>query len=265
MCEIDFGNMDLFTESEDCGYEYRKKYVDSIGRFIQKSYEEAAKKRKARFTADNFLSKQEDYRREYIRMLGIPPHTQEIPKVKSKFVGQDGLCNIFRLSIEVLEDFYFYGILFVPQGAAHAPLVIAQHGGGGSPEFCADMCGENNYSHFTKKALAKQGITYIMQGTAETVTAQLPEAGQQVAGDSQVILYFGTDPENTLVEVPDFSGMTRQQASDAAGRLGLYILPKGNMDIAPNVTATVQSVAPKTKIKVGSSIELTFTDTKATD
>ena len=113
-----------------------------------------------------------------------------------------------------------------------------------------------------KKALKKQGLTCLVQGTEEVVTAQLPEAGQSVAGDSQVILYVGGEPEDTLVEVPDLTGMTRQQASDAAGVLGLYILPKGNLTVSPNVTATVQSVAPKTKIKVGSTIEVTFTDTK---
>ena len=113
--------------------------------------------------------------------------------------------------------------------------------------------------------LSKIGIGCLLQGTADTVTAQLPEAGQSVPGDSQIILYLGDNPEETRVEVPDFSGMTRQQASDAAGALGLYILVKGNMDIGQNITAVSQSVAPKTKITVGSTVELTFVDTKAND
>ena len=116
-----------------------------------------------------------------------------------------------------------------------------------------------------QKKLSQLGIGCLIQGTEDTVTAQLPEAGQSVPGDSQIILYMGGSPEETQVEVPDFSGMTRQQASDAAGALGLYILVKGNTDISPNVTATYQSVAPKTKITVGSTIEVTFTDTKVAD
>jgi beta-lactam-binding protein with PASTA domain len=113
-----------------------------------------------------------------------------------------------------------------------------------------------------KKQLAQLGIGCLLQGTQDTVTAQLPAAGTAVPGDSQIILYFGDDPRETLVEVPDFTGMTRQQANDAAGSLSLYVLVKGNTDISPNVTVAYQSVAPKTKIKVGSTVELTFTDTK---
>ena len=112
------------------------------------------------------------------------------------------------------------------------------------------------------KTLKKQGISCLVQGAGETVTAQLPEAGQSIPGDSQVILYLEGKPEDTLVEVPDFMGMTRQKAGDAAGALGLYVLIKGNMEVSPNVTVTAQSVAPKTKIKVGSTVELTFIDTK---
>ncbi len=116
-----------------------------------------------------------------------------------------------------------------------------------------------------KKKLSQLGLTCLLQGTQETVTAQLPEAGQPVPGDSQIILYLGDTPEKTQVEVPDFIGMTRQQASDAAGALGLYILVKGNTEIASNVTVMNQSVAPKTKITVGATVELTLADTKAAD
>ena len=116
-----------------------------------------------------------------------------------------------------------------------------------------------------QKKLKAVGIGCLLQGTEDTVTAQLPEAGQSVPGDSQIILYLGGDPEKTQVEVPDFSGMTRQQASDAAGMMGLYIRVKGNTEISPNVTVAYQSVSPKTKITVGSTVELTFTDTKAAD
>ena len=56
--------------------------------------------------------------------------------------------------------------------------------------------------------------------------------------------------------------MTRQQAADAAGMLGLYILPTGNKDIAPHVTATEQSVPIDTEVSVGTVVEVKFLDTK---
>ena len=120
-------------------------------------------------------------------------------------------------------------------------------------------------SQEAEKLLKEQGLTCLFQGTAEAVTAQIPAAGQAVPGDSQVILYMGEQPEEELVTVPDFTGMTRQQASDTAGSLGLYILVKGNNEIATNVTVTAQSVPKDTQVSTGTTIELEFTDTKAVD
>jgi len=65
--------------------------------------------------------------------------------------------------------------------------------------------------------------------------------------------------------VPDFSGMTRQQAHDAAGLLGLYILVQGNQELSPTVTVSAQSQAAKTEVPMGTTITLTFTDSTARD
>ena len=116
-----------------------------------------------------------------------------------------------------------------------------------------------------EKLLKSQGLTALMQGTDETVTAQLPAPGEAVPGDSQVILYFGAAPETPLVTVPDFTGMTRQQASDAAGLLGLYILVSGNPEISNQVVATQQSVPKDTQVPVGTTITLEFTHLGAAD
>jgi len=115
------------------------------------------------------------------------------------------------------------------------------------------------------KKLKALGLQYLAQGEGERVTGQLPAPGQTVSGDTQVILYMGESPEKKMVKVPDFAGMTRQQASDAAGALGLCILVKGNTDISPNIKVTVQSLPPNTEVAVGTTIGLTFTDTKVAD
>ena len=116
-----------------------------------------------------------------------------------------------------------------------------------------------------QKLLKQQGLTAQIQGTEETVTAQIPMAGQSVPGNSQVLLYLGQTPEQQTVTVPDFTGMTRQQASDAAGTLGLYVLVTGNQEISPNVKVTAQSVPKDTKVSVGTTIELLFVDTQTAD
>jgi len=115
------------------------------------------------------------------------------------------------------------------------------------------------------KSLDTLGLKYLLQGEGETVTGQLPAPGQTVPGNTQVIVYMGEKPVQRKVQVPDFTGMTRQQASDTAGLLGLYVLVKGNTDAAPNITVTAQSLPPNTETTVGTTIELTFTDTKAAD
>lgn len=116
-----------------------------------------------------------------------------------------------------------------------------------------------------QQQLKKSGLTAKIQGTGETVTAQIPGAGQSLPGGSEVLLYLDGQPEEILVTVPDFTGLNRQQASDLAGSLGLYILVSGNDSVAANVVATEQSFPPDTQVPVGTTIRLTFTDTQAKD
>ena len=113
--------------------------------------------------------------------------------------------------------------------------------------------------------LKKQGLTAMFVGSQETVTNQIPAAGMCVPGGSQVLLYLGEEPEEELVTVPDFSGMNRQQASDAAGKLGLYILITGNPEISQRVIVTAQNYEKDTQVNLGTTITLTFTDTTARD
>ena len=113
--------------------------------------------------------------------------------------------------------------------------------------------------------LKSSGLTAVFSGTGETVTGQIPAAGQTVPGGSEVLVYLGEETEEELVTVPDFAGMNRQQASDAAGALGLYILVTGNDEISLSVTVTAQSVAADTQVPVGTTITLEFADTTARD
>lgn len=109
-------------------------------------------------------------------------------------------------------------------------------------------------------ALKTIHLTAQNQGSEEKVTGQIPAAGQSVPAGSQVILYFGREAGQKVVKVPNFSNMTRQQASDAAGKLGLYILVAGNPSVDTKVVVTAQSVAAGTEVPVGTTITLTFTD-----
>ena len=114
-------------------------------------------------------------------------------------------------------------------------------------------------------ALKELGIAGSFSGNGGTVTGQIPGTGETVPGGSQVLVYLGTDaPENT-VTVPDFSGMNRQQAADAAGKLGIYILVTGNTEISTRVVATKQNIPAGETVAAGTTIQLEFTDTGARD
>ncbi len=116
-----------------------------------------------------------------------------------------------------------------------------------------------------EKYLKSGKLSAKIIGTGEAVTGQIPAPGQSVPGGSQILLYFGDEPEKTQVKVPDFTGLNRSQASDAAGKLGLYILVAGNGDISPTVTVTAQDIPAGQMVDRGSTITLTFTDTHARD
>ncbi len=109
-------------------------------------------------------------------------------------------------------------------------------------------------------ALKKLGLTLRTSGTEGSITDQLPASGQVVPGGSQVLAYLGSQATPEKVKVPDFTGMTRQQAADAAGALGLYILVSGNMDVSPRVVTVSQSIAPGTEVQTGTTIRLDFAD-----
>ena len=116
-----------------------------------------------------------------------------------------------------------------------------------------------------EKLLKSQLLTAKCVGYAETVSGQIPAAGDSVPGGSEVLLYFGEEPEERMVEVPDFRGMNRQQASDLAGSLGLYILVAGNDSVSAAVTVTAQETPAGMKVPVGTVIRLEFADTKVSD
>ena len=126
-----------------------------------------------------------------------------------------------------------------------------------------------NYNGLTaddaERKLRNMGFSALFSGTGETVTAQIPAAGQTVPGNSRILLYLGENPEETAVQLPDFSGMNRQQAADAAEKLGLYILVTGNESDSPSVTVTAQSIPEGISVPRGTTITLEFTDTTARD
>lgn len=160
---MEYKGKKLFHGDVHDGDRYRQEYSDSIKRFIEKKAEKAYETREKFMPAKKLVENPEFYRNEYLKMIGFPfdMKSDSVPKVETEYVGEDDMSKIYRLSVEVFEDFKFYGILFIPHGISEkVPLVIAQHGGGGTPETCSDMYLENNYNFFTKRALERGFVVF---------------------------------------------------------------------------------------------------------
>ena len=126
-----------------------------------------------------------------------------------------------------------------------------------------DVCGLT--AEDAARKLKASGLTARNLGSGETVTGQIPAPGERIPAGSQVLLYLGEEPEERMVSVPDFTGMHRQQAAEAAGEQGLYLLVTGNGEISTKVTVTAQSIPKDTQVPPGTTITLEFTDTTARD
>ena len=115
-----------------------------------------------------------------------------------------------------------------------------------------------------QNVLTDAGLTPSVQGTGETVTAQLPGSGTTLEQGSQVLVYFGEDIPET-VTVPDFTGMTPAQAAQAANKAGVTIRFAGNPDLNRPIQVQLQDIPPKTAAAPGSTVTITFTDPTARD
>ncbi len=113
-----------------------------------------------------------------------------------------------------------------------------------------------------EKLLKERNLTARIVGSGSEITGQIPAAGMEVATGSQVILYMGEPAPTGTVKVPDFTGMNRQQAADAAAGAGLYILVEGNTDMGPSVVVTSQDIPAGTEVEPGTTLRLQFIDTK---
>ena len=113
--------------------------------------------------------------------------------------------------------------------------------------------------------LAEKTITYRVVGSGSVVTDQLPTAGSQVPGNSQIILYMGAEKQATRVEVPDFIGCSVTDVNYLASNAGLYVQAKGTDRTDVYVLAAYQDIEPGTEVDRGTTITVEFSSTGASD
>ncbi len=116
-----------------------------------------------------------------------------------------------------------------------------------------------------KADLEWRSFGYEIIGTGDTVTAQIPEAGQTISSDTGLLLlYTGDETPQATVSVPDLMGMNAYNANNTAVGVGLNVTFTGSTN---GTTATVinQSPAAGTYVTRGTVVEIELRHMDGTD
>lgn len=111
--------------------------------------------------------------------------------------------------------------------------------------------------------LAEKSLVYVVVGSGETVTGQIPAAGSSLPGNSKVILYMGEEMPTDKVIIPDLMGLTPAQANAAIVNSGLYLQSKGSKSASAKVTS--QNLTAGAQVARGTLITVEYTDESARD
>ncbi|MCL1793467.1 MAG: dienelactone hydrolase family protein [Oscillospiraceae bacterium] len=142
----------------------RDEYVRSIGKLLDNLNQGSKSSREAKG------QNKEALRDRYVAMLGYPLtcgkcgnnskcYDKTEIAAKKEYLGDDENMVMTRYQLEVMPDFWFYGILYEPKEKSDSgkdSFVIAQHGGGGSPEIVGSLVQDSaNYNHMVRRIMRK--------------------------------------------------------------------------------------------------------------
>jgi dienelactone hydrolase len=103
-------------------------------------------------------------RKAFCESIGYPP-PGDPPREAAAFdkMGEDGIGAYYRATIPILPGVHAEGIYIVPKGlTGKAPLIIAMHGGGGSPEV-ALFHGGANYHDMVRGGAQRGYVVFAPQ------------------------------------------------------------------------------------------------------
>lgn len=113
---------------------------------------------------EKYLGSVEPYRKGFAQSIGYPPPCAA-PTTAATFdkLGEDDIGTYYRATIPVLPEVHAEGIYIVPKNLqGPAPLVIAMHGGGGSPEV-ALFKGGANYHEMVRGGVKRGYVVFAPQ------------------------------------------------------------------------------------------------------
>ncbi len=108
-----------------------------------------------------------------------------------------------------------------------------------------------------KQKIEAEGLTPKVIGDGDTVSYQMPEAGQTIAKNGVVVLYTEQDSERSKVKVPDLSNLSVAEASRRALNAGLNIRIAG-ITSGEGIVSYRQSIDKDTEVEAGTIITVYF-------
>ncbi|MGN0180017.1 MAG: alpha/beta hydrolase family protein [Monoglobaceae bacterium] len=186
---MQYNGKNIWEDKPSSSDGYRRAYADGINEYIDICNKRAAEIRTEFMPPEKLMREPEKYRRKFIEMIGLDTFSNASSRNPEKiYVGSDDICSIYRITVYITDEIPFYAMLFMPHGAEKdAPLVIAQHGGGGTPELCADLNGKNNYNHMVQRVLKRGAAVIAPQLLLWSVKEQEFQRGHNIAYDRQKI------------------------------------------------------------------------------
>lgn len=113
-----------------------------------------------------------------------------------------------------------------------------------------------------KKMLEENNLNFVVVGDDSTVTRQCPSGADTIPNGGTVYLYTD-DAEKQTVIVPDFTGLTVNEAKDLASSSNLNIQIAGNSMSSGTVVAYRQSEEKQAKVEKGTVVTVTFKNTQS--
>ncbi|MDO9464691.1 MAG: prolyl oligopeptidase family serine peptidase [bacterium] len=161
----------LYSEPPEAGNDFRKSMLEEVQTLLRKEQQKADRRRKRYFkpklsSVDSYEQSVARYRERLRKMLGWPltdGWKTDVPLASDQNVAEDSLGRISRVLIETLPGVNTYGLFFRPHGKGPFPLVVSQHGGGGTPELCSGFFGSSNYNDMTRRVLRRGVAVFAPQ------------------------------------------------------------------------------------------------------
>ena len=151
-----------YRESESKSRRFKKEYLEGIERLIEKREQSAESVRLER--SKEIFEKQDEYRDSFCDMLGWPLNDKKYDcevTAEKTLLSDEGEYSIYRMSFRFMDDICLTGLFFKHNDESVRPLVISQHGGGGTPEIASGIYGDSKYYTDMTMRLLKYGANVI--------------------------------------------------------------------------------------------------------